>query len=139
MSKKDYIHGTAVVFRGRGIVLLGKSKMGKSDLALRMIAEDGDLVSDDVVKLEVRGKSLYASAPKEIRNKIEVRGVGIVPMKAAPETKVDLIIHLKKKYDRLPKKQYFKHRGIKIPSYTLNAFESSILLKICLIFGILDE
>ena len=130
IPQEKQIHGTVIRFRGKGVLIMGKSGMGKSDLALRLLEKGARVVADDVVHLEVREDKLYAFAPPALRNKLEVRGFGIIEVDGLPETQIDMVLSLQKKYDRLPKPHFFEFREIKVPEYVLSAFEDSILLKI---------
>lgn len=91
-----------------GVLLLGKSGAGKSDLALRLIARGARLVSDDRTDLSlVRGR-LVASAPKAIAGLLEVRGVGIVKMARPQPTAVSLVVDLSGKAQRLPEDRRYR-------------------------------
>ena len=70
------IHGTCVARDGRGVLLLGASGVGKSDLALRLIERGFVLVADDRVELE----AAMASPAPGLAGLLEVRGLGIVRM-----------------------------------------------------------
>ena len=83
------VHATAVAIAGRAVLILGSSGSGKSDLALRLITtpllHDGKplevrLVSDDQVIVERQGDRLFASPPPTIAGRLEVRGIGILPV-----------------------------------------------------------
>jgi serine kinase of HPr protein (carbohydrate metabolism regulator) len=88
------IHATTVDLVGCGVLLLGGPGAGKSDLALRLIADGGLLVADDQTFVEVVDGYLRACAPGTISGLIEVRGVGLVraPVKAA--TRLNLAVQL---------------------------------------------
>lgn len=92
------LHGSAVAFAGRGVLILGTSGSGKSALALRLVRQGAALVADDRVDLERRGAALVASAPPALAGLIEVRGVGLLRLPAVPEAVVTLAIDL----DRAP-------------------------------------
>jgi hypothetical protein len=96
------IHATCVRIGRHAVLLLGPSGAGKSDLALRLIDEGARLVSDDRVLLSVRKGALLAAAPPTIRGLLEMRGVGIVAVKAAPPTPVALAVRLGREGARLP-------------------------------------
>ena len=67
------IHASCVALDGRGVLLLGPSGSGKSDLALRLIDSGFMLVADDRVRVEAG----TASAPVALAGLIESRGLGI--------------------------------------------------------------
>ena len=76
----NMLHATLVQLEQKGILLLGKSGAGKSDLALRLIENKGAvLVADDVVVLQTENGHLYGQAAENLRGMLEVRGIGIVP------------------------------------------------------------
>src|SRR5262249_39704193 len=63
---------------GAGVLIMGKSGAGKSDVALRMIALGARLLSDDQTALFAHEGHIYAEAPAAVAGLLEVRGVGIV-------------------------------------------------------------
>lgn len=88
------LHGSAVAFAGRGVLILGASGTGKSALALALVGRGGALVADDRVQLERRGTALVASAPPALAGLVEVRGLGLVRLPAVPEAVVTLAVDL---------------------------------------------
>src|SRR5579885_2213334 len=78
----------------RGVLLLGKSGSGKSDLALRLIGRGCELVSDDRCDLFVRGQMLCARAPERLARLMEVRGVGILELPHRAEAEIVLAVEL---------------------------------------------
>jgi len=92
------LHGSAVAFAGRGVLILGASGTGKSALALGLVRLGAALVADDRVDLERRGEALVARAPPALAGLIEVRGLGILRLPAVPEAVVTLAVDL----DRAP-------------------------------------
>ena len=133
------IHGTLVSYQNKGILLLGESGSGKSDLALRLIMEHGaKLVADDRVILEEKNNELWGYAPEILINKLEVRGIGIVEFEAKQKEKISLCISLCKNrtdVDRLPQPQFTDFLGISVAKLELYPFDCStickIMLKIC--------
>src|ERR1700753_229338 len=99
------IHATCVVYRRIGILLSGKSGSGKSDLALRLIAQGAKLVADDRTDLAVKNGALIATAPKTIAGLLEIRGVGIVETPHAAGARIALVVDLSGKVERLPERQ----------------------------------
>jgi len=107
------VHATAVAVAGRGVLLLGASGAGKSDLALRLITTplvhdsnpvDVRLISDDQVVVARRGDRLFASPPETIAGQLEVRGVGIVPFPFLKSAELRLAVALQSadSIDRMP-------------------------------------
>ena len=68
------VQGTSVCFNGHGYLIKGKSGSGKSSLALKMINNGADLVSDDITEIQ-EGNLI---APQKNRGWLEVRGIGLV-------------------------------------------------------------
>lgn len=85
-----------------GVLILGGSGSGKSDLALRLIAAGAELVSDDRTELFVRRGRLYARPPKPIAGMMEARGVGIVDVPYTEEVQIALAIGLRARVARMP-------------------------------------
>lgn len=88
------VHGTTVDLAGLGVIILGASGMGKSDLALRLIDGGALLVSDDQSWLSLRHGALWARAPETIAGLLEVRGQGIVPCATKAATCLSLAVEL---------------------------------------------
>lgn len=80
-SPSTLIHGTFVDILGMGIMLMGKSGVGKSECALELVSRGHSLIADDVVRVVCLGeRSLQGSSPHLLRHYIEVRGLGIVDL-----------------------------------------------------------
>lgn len=96
------LHGVLLDVLGVGILLMGKSGIGKSEAALELIMRGHRLVADDLV--EVRrtvGEVLLGTASELIKHHMEVRGLGIINIKdmfgvaaVRDEKKVELVIEL---------------------------------------------
>jgi HPr kinase/phosphorylase len=72
------VHGTIVDVYGIGILISGKSGIGKSEVALDLIERGHRLVSDDVVMLTKKSNILIASATEMNKHFMEIRGLGII-------------------------------------------------------------
>jgi len=77
-----------------GILLLGESGRGKSDLALRLIERGAKLVADDRTDIFVNNDALFARAPSAIAGLLEARGVGIVALPFAAEARIALAVEM---------------------------------------------
>jgi len=72
------LHGTMVDVYGIGILISGKSGLGKSEVALDLVERGHRLVSDDVVILTKKSNVLLASATEMNKHFMEIRGLGVV-------------------------------------------------------------
>ncbi len=95
---------------GRGVLILGGSGAGKSDLALRLIDGGARLVADDRCDLFVRAGKLYVAAPARIAGLLELRGIGIVALPHAPEAPLAMVVRLIQNppETRLPQPAYYE-------------------------------
>ncbi len=128
------IHGTLVSLNGKGILIIGASCSGKSDLALRLIMEKGAiLVADDRVNLFQNDNRLYGSSPTEIFGKLEIRGVGIGCFAAQSQAKIDICLELcnrKGDIERLPIEEKIEFLGVSVIKLKIYPFECSTICKI---------
>jgi serine kinase of HPr protein (carbohydrate metabolism regulator) len=127
------IHAACIAFNGQGILLRGPSGSGKSDLALRAIADGARLVADDrVVLTPVQGGAPVASAPETLRGLIEIRGLGIMRMEAEPEAPIALVADLcpPQPIERLPERRSCELAGAILPVIALAPFEASAVAKL---------
>ena len=76
------IHGVLVDVLGVGVLLLGKSGVGKSEAALDLVMRGHRLVADDVVEIRKRMPDLVIGSCSDIlKHHMEVRGLGILSIK----------------------------------------------------------
>ena len=107
-------HGVLVDVYGGGVFLSGNSGVGKSEAALELIKRGHQLVADDVVDIcRISDDRLIGTCPEKIRHLMEIRGIGVIDVKAmygigavAFNKSIDLMIELEiwdenRPYDRL--------------------------------------
>lgn len=139
------VHGVLMDIYGIGVLLTGESGIGKSEAALELVKRGHRLVTDDVVELrKVSDDTLVGSAPDITKHFIELRGIGIVDVKALfgaaavmDTQQVDMVIRLEewdkdKEYDRLGlEDSYTEYLGNKVVCYTLPIRPGRNLAIIC--------
>lgn len=139
------VHGVLMDVFGEGVLIMGESGIGKSEAALELIKRGHRLVSDDVVELrKVSDATIIGTAPDITRHFIELRGIGIIDVKAlygvecVRDTKqIDMVIKLEdwdneKEYDRLGMEDnYDEFLGNKITSHILPIRPGRNLAIIC--------
>ena len=86
------LHATCIEIHNKGVLLTGHSGSGKSEVALRLMMMGARLIADDCVLLDE--STCRASCPKNLSGKMEMRGVGIVPVACKSDTKICLHVHL---------------------------------------------
>lgn len=127
------IHGVLVDVFGEGVLIMGESGIGKSEAALELIKRGHRLVTDDVVEIrKVSDETLIGSAPDITKHFIELRGIGIIDVKAlfgvesVKDTQsIDMVIKLEdwsrdKEYDRLGlEDQYTEFLGNRVVCHNI--------------------
>jgi HPr kinase/phosphorylase len=78
LSQEVTKHGVMLDIFGVGVMLTGKSGIGKSECALDLILRGHRLVADDVVHLKPRSDMILATGSDLTRHHMEVRGLGII-------------------------------------------------------------
>ncbi|MDZ7807074.1 MAG: HPr(Ser) kinase/phosphatase [Gracilimonas sp.] len=72
------VHGSMMDVYGIGILVAGRSGIGKSEVALDLVERGHRLVADDVVMLTKKNNVLMSSATEMSKHFMEIRGLGIV-------------------------------------------------------------
>ena len=126
-------HGVLVEVYGEGILILGDSGIGKSELAIELVKRGHRLVADDAVELrKVSNRQIMGTAPENIRHFIELRGIGIVNVARVYgvgavklSESLDLVVQLEawdptKNYQRTGlESEYYDILGVSIPSTSI--------------------
>jgi serine kinase of HPr protein (carbohydrate metabolism regulator) len=124
------VHATTVAIGGRGVMLVGASGAGKSDLALRLIDRGAMLVSDDYTDLVQRGGALIATPPSPIAGKLEIRGLGIVEHAFATSIAVELVVSLGDEIDRMPEPRWRTIAGVRVREIVIDPRPASAPIKV---------
>lgn len=79
LAPRKSLHATLVDINGVGVLIRGKSGVGKSEVALELVKKGHQLVADDRVDVYQREQGmLIGEAPDLLREYLEIRGIGIV-------------------------------------------------------------
>ncbi len=113
------LHGTLMEISGMGVLIQGKSGVGKSETALGLIKRGNKLVADDkVIVKRVESDVIQGECDDLLKYYMEIRGIGIINVQrifgvdaVKSKAKIELIIHLEKwkkekEYDRLGLDEY---------------------------------
>ncbi|MCL4700061.1 MAG: HPr kinase/phosphorylase, partial [Burkholderiaceae bacterium] len=95
-------HGVFMDILGLGVLLTGESGLGKSELGLELVSRGHGLVADDAVDIyRTSQTTLEGRCPDLLQNLLEVRGIGLLDIKAIfgetavrRKMKLQLIVHL---------------------------------------------
>ncbi len=123
------LHGVLMDILGVGVLIQGKSGVGKSECALELILRGYRLVADDIIKVRFKLPAvIFGEGMDLLHYHMEIRGLGILNIKhlfgvaaIRERKKIDLVIELVKwedgkEYDRLGvEKQTFSIHGVDLP------------------------
>lgn len=147
------IHATLVDVFGLGILLTGKSGIGKSECALDLVHRGHSLVGDDLITLRYLDDQLFGRPGREFGHFMEIRGVGFVNVermfgieRTRRQKTIDLQIELmpwqeNMDYERIGLTNSFaEHLGVKIPIIYLPVSPGknvSVIVEVAAMNGIL--
>jgi len=129
LAATQSLHGVLIDVFGVGVLLLGKSGIGKSECALDLILRGHRLVADDMVSIRKRSPTeLIGSGFEVIQHHMEVRGLGIINIRSLfgveairEQKKVELVLELvewdtQQEYDRLGfEEEKYTILGVELP------------------------
>jgi HPr kinase/phosphorylase len=113
LAPQSSLHGVLVDVFGIGVLILGRSGVGKSEAALDLIMRHHRLVADDVVEIKRKGDVLFGSGSDLIKHHMEIRGLGILNIKdlfgvasVRDRKRIELVVELvewsdEAEYDRI--------------------------------------
>ena len=133
LTAQTSMHGVLLDVFGVGILLLGKSGIGKSECALDLVMRGHRLVADDIVDIKRKKlDAVYGSGSEIIKHHMEIRGLGIINIKdlfgvasVRDRKKVELVVELvewdpQMEYERLGiEERYATILDVDIPSITV--------------------
>lgn len=132
LAEKTIVSGVFMEVNGVGVLITGKSGIGKSETALELVKRGHRLVADDAVLVKNVRETLIGTAPEIIRFLMELRGIGIVDIRSiygigsvTKEREIEMIIELEqwqeqKSYERLQaSEKYDVILGVNVPKLVL--------------------
>jgi len=116
LAQQITMHGVFMDVLGVGVLITGESGLGKSELGLELISRSHGLVADDAVEFaRIAPNMIEGRCPPLLQNLLEVRGLGLLDIKAIfgetavrRKMRLKLIVHLVRRstleenYERLP-------------------------------------
>lgn len=83
LAEKTSMHGVFMEVMGIGVLLSGESSIGKSELALELITRGHRLIADDAPEFtRIMPDTISGSCPDMLREFLEVRGLGVINIRA---------------------------------------------------------
>lgn len=132
LAPSETVHGVMMDVFGVGVLITGKSGVGKSETALDLITRGCRLVADDMVEIKRVEDTLRGTCPELIRYFLEIRGVGILDIErlygvgAVKQFEyIDMVVDLEswekgKEYDRMGlEEERIEILGISLPKVTI--------------------
>jgi len=133
LAPTTVMHGVCLEVSAVGVLILGKSGIGKSECALDLIQRGHRLVADDVVRIKRRGQeTVYGTGEAMLSHHIEIRGLGILSVRelfgvaaVRDKKRIDLVVELvmwseDEEYDRLGlEERRFPILGVELPLLTV--------------------
>ena len=133
LAEEITMSGVLMSVYGKGVLLLGESGMGKSEIAMELIRDGQVLIADDRVDVQRIHNRIIGHAPSLLKGMLELRGIGIVDVarmyginSLADSHDVDMVIRLvpfnpDAEYERLGEvvEQYTDVLGVEIPTIIL--------------------
>lgn len=135
-SPQTVVHGSFIDVYGIGVMLIGRSGIGKSEIALDLIERGHRLVADDVVMITRKGEGiLMGSGTDMVKHFMEIRGLGLIDVRAIFgirairfQKRVEVVIELEEwkqeaEYTRTGlDHEYIQILGVDIPHVRLPIF-----------------
>lgn len=144
-AEKVRVHGSLVNVFGEGVLIVGKSGIGKSELVVDLINAKHSFVADDAVDITEINDRIIGQSAEVTKDFIELRGVGIINVRKTfgiksilKRTDINLVVELvdlsdvRDSIDRLGNKmeKYIVSETIEIPKIQLPVSSGRTLLSI---------
>lgn len=133
LAPRKSLHGVLVEIYGLGVLIIGDSGIGKSEIALELIKRGHRLIADDRVDIYQQNENtIVGEAPKILKHLLEIRGIGIIDVMnlfgagaVRDQSNISLIINLvnwssDKVFDRLGTNEVTEQLfDVKLPKITI--------------------
>ncbi len=124
------VHGVLIDVLGVGVLLVGRSGVGKSECALDLVLRGSRFVADDIILVEKLGPATLVGGGNDLtQHHMEIRGLGILNIRdlfgltaTAQAKKIELVVRIEswegsKEYDRLGvETESVEILGVRLPS-----------------------
>ncbi|ARU92302.1 HPr kinase/phosphorylase [Spiroplasma clarkii] len=101
LSPQTEMHASLINVFGKGVIFIGESGIGKSELAMELVKSNHLFVGDDRIVITKKNGSLFGRSHVILKNLVEVRGIGIIDVAKTngykvimDESPIDLVIEL---------------------------------------------
>ena len=135
-APREDVHGTLVDVYGVGMLITGKSGIGKSECALDLVERGHRLVADDVVEVcKVSDDVIIGRFREVLQHNIEIRGVGVIDIQAVfgirgirMQKRIEVEVDLQRwrddaDYERMGlERDYTEYLGVRIPRIIVPIF-----------------
>ncbi len=132
-EEKSGLHATTLQVQGRGVMIMGRSGAGKTELALTLVerallrGEAASLVADDRTLLHVESGRLIASVPAALAGGVEIRGAGLFKVPFVESALLYLVVRLvdRDEAERYPSGETWGFEGVSLPRLLLPVLSSN--------------
>jgi HPr kinase/phosphorylase len=135
-APQTVLHGSFVDVYGIGVLITGRSGIGKSEIALDLIERGHRLVADDVVMVTRKGEGILIGAGSDVvKNYMEIRGLGLIDVRSIFgiqairfQKRVEVIVELQEWHDDIEytrtglDHEYISILGVNLPHIKLPIF-----------------
>ncbi len=123
LAPMETFHGVLMDIHRLGVLILGKSGVGKSESALDLIPKGSKFIADDIVEIRrISNTKLIGSGPQNIKYLMEIRGIGIVNIKdlfgttsVMDSREIEMVIEL----EQWDQNNEYERLGLETKSYTI--------------------
>ena len=101
-AQTEFVHGSLIIINGVGVMIIGASGIGKSEVILELIQKEHIFVSDDAIFIKRIGNNFVGYSPEITKDILEARGLGLLDIRTIygdrairSKTNIDLVVELK--------------------------------------------